>query len=62
VAPEPQALGEGLAHLFNDPGLRSRLASEAKAYVQQEFTPEAAQRKLESFYSMMETEAAGARE
>jgi glycosyltransferase involved in cell wall biosynthesis len=62
VAPEPQALGDGLAHLLNDPGLRSRLASEAKAYVQQEFTPEAAQRKLDSFYSMMETKAAGARE
>jgi glycosyltransferase involved in cell wall biosynthesis len=62
VAPEPHALGEGLAHLLNDPGLRSRLASEAKAYVQQEFTPEATQRKLDSFYSMMEIKAAGARE
>jgi len=62
VAPEPHALGEGLAHLLNDPGLRSRLASEAKVYVQQEFTPEAAQRKLDSFYTMMEIKAAGARE
>jgi glycosyltransferase involved in cell wall biosynthesis len=62
VAPEPQALGEGLAHLLNNPGLRSRLATEAKAYVQQEFTREAAQRKLDSFYSMIETKAAGARE
>ena len=61
VAPEPHALGEGIARLLNDPGLRSRLASEAKAYVQQEFTPEAMQRKLDSFYSMMEIKAAGAR-
>jgi glycosyltransferase involved in cell wall biosynthesis len=61
VAPEPHALGEGIARLLNDPGLRSRLASEAKAYVQQEFTPEAMQRKLDSFYSMMELKAAGAR-
>lgn len=61
VAPDPEALGDGLARLLNDPGLRSRLATEAKAYVQQEFTPEAARRKLESFYSMMETKAVGAR-
>ncbi len=58
VAPEPKALGEGLAHLLNDPGLRSRLAAEAKAYVQQEFTPEAAHRKLSSFYTMIESKAA----
>jgi len=59
VAPEPQALGEGLVHLLSDPGLRSRLATEAKAYVQQEFTPEAAHRKLTSFYTMIESKAAG---
>jgi hypothetical protein len=28
--------------------------------VQQEFTPEAAERKLSSFYSMMESRASGA--
>jgi glycosyltransferase involved in cell wall biosynthesis len=61
VAPDPEALGDGLAHLFSNPELRSLLATQAKAYVQQEFTPEAAHRKLESFYSMMETKAAGAR-
>jgi len=59
VAPEPQALGDGLAHLLSDPGLRARLASQAKAYVQQEFTPEAAHRKLSSFYTMMESKATG---
>ncbi len=57
VAPEPEALGDGLAHLFSDPALRARLASQAKAYVQQEFTPEAAHRKLSSFYTMMESKA-----
>lgn len=60
VAPEPNALGDGLADLLSDPGLRSRLAAEAKAYVQQEFTPEAAHRKLSSFYTMIESKASGA--
>ena len=59
VAPDPQSMGDGLAHLLSDPGLRSRLATEAKAYVQQEFTPEAAHRKLSSFYTMMESKAYG---
>jgi glycosyltransferase involved in cell wall biosynthesis len=59
VAPDPEALGQGLVHLLSDPGLRTRLAAEAKAYVQQEFTPEAAHRKLTSFYTMMESKAAG---
>jgi glycosyltransferase involved in cell wall biosynthesis len=61
VAPEPEALGDGLAHLLSDPGLRARLASQAKAYVQQEFTPEAAHRKLSVFYTMMESKASGAK-
>ncbi len=61
VAPEPQALGDGLAHLLSDPGLRARLASQAKAYVQQEFTPAAAHRKLSAFYTMMESKASGAK-
>jgi glycosyltransferase involved in cell wall biosynthesis len=61
VAPDPQALGEGLAHLLSDPKLRSQLASEAKAYVQREFTPEAAHRKLTTFYTMMESKAFGAK-
>jgi glycosyltransferase involved in cell wall biosynthesis len=61
VAAEPEALGDGLAHLLSDPGLRARLASQAKAYVQREFTPEAAHRKLTSFYTMMESKATGTR-
>ena len=61
VAPEPEALGDGLAHLLSDPALRARLASQAKAYVQQEFTPAAAHRKLTSFYTMMESKATGPR-
>ena len=61
VAPEPEALGNGLADLLSDPAMRERLARQAKAYVQQEFTPEAARRKLGSFYSMMEAKAVGAK-
>jgi glycosyltransferase involved in cell wall biosynthesis len=60
VAPNPESLGQGLVDLLNDPGLRARLGTQARAYVQREFTPEAAHRKLGSFYSMMETKA-GAR-
>jgi glycosyltransferase involved in cell wall biosynthesis len=59
VEPDPEALGDGLVELLSDPVLRERLASQAKAYVQQEFTPEAAHRKLNSFYSMMESKASG---
>lgn len=61
VAPEPEALGDGLVHLLSDPALRARLASQAKAYVQQEFTPAAAHRKLTAFYTMMESKATGPR-
>lgn len=60
VDPTPQALGEGLAALLADRPLRERLALRAKEYVQQEFTPEAARRKLTSFYSVMEGKVAGA--
>ena len=55
VEPEPHALGHGLAELMADPGLRARLASTAKAYVQREHTPQAARRKLEAFYTTMES-------
>ncbi len=55
VEPEPIAFGRGLAELMGDPELRARLASSAKAYVQREHTPEAARRKLEAFYSTMES-------
>ena len=55
VDPEPVAFGRGLAELMADPELRARLASSAKAYVQREHTPEAARRKLEAFYSTMES-------
>ena len=55
VEPEPRALGQGLAVLMADPELRARLASSAKAYVQREHTPQAARRKLETFYTTMES-------
>lgn len=61
VAPDPEALGDGLAALLTNPTLREQLARQAKAYVQREFTPEAARRKLSSFYSMMESRAGGVR-
>ncbi len=61
VDPDPEAFGAGLARLLEDPALRERLATHAKQYVQEEFTPEAARRKLAVFYSAMEAKAPGAR-
>jgi glycosyltransferase involved in cell wall biosynthesis len=61
VDPEPGPLGAGLAALLSDEPLRQRLAAHAKAYAQEEFTPEAARRKLGMFYDDMEAKAAGAR-
>jgi glycosyltransferase involved in cell wall biosynthesis len=61
VDPQPAALGDGLATLLRDPLLRDRLASAAKEYVQREFTPEVARRKLGAFYSRVESHAAGER-
>jgi glycosyltransferase involved in cell wall biosynthesis len=61
VDPEPGPLGAGLAELLSDESLRRRLAARAKAYAQEEFTPEAARRKLGMFYDDMEAKAAGAR-
>jgi glycosyltransferase involved in cell wall biosynthesis len=58
VEPDPASLGRGLARLFRDPPLRRELARNAKAFVQREFTPEAAQRKLEAFYSAIEARIA----
>jgi glycosyltransferase involved in cell wall biosynthesis len=57
VEPEPEPLGAGLAELLSDRTLRQRLAAHAKEYVQEEFTPEAARRKLGSFYDAMEAKA-----
>ena len=54
VDPEPLALGTGLATLLGDGSLREGLAARAKDHVQREFTPEAAARKLEAFYTMIE--------
>jgi glycosyltransferase involved in cell wall biosynthesis len=61
VDPNPAAFGNGLATLLSDPSLRAQLASEAKSYVQREFTREAAHRKLTSFYETIESRAVGAR-
>jgi glycosyltransferase involved in cell wall biosynthesis len=61
VEPDPEALGQGLVDLLRDPGLRERLATEAKRQVQEEFTPEAARRKLGTFYNLVEAQASGAK-
>jgi glycosyltransferase involved in cell wall biosynthesis len=61
VDPEPVALGTGLATLFKDDSLREGLAARAKDQVQREFTPDAARRKLQSFYAMIESRSAGSR-
>jgi glycosyltransferase involved in cell wall biosynthesis len=61
VDPEPAALGQGLADLMRDAGLRSRLAASAKEYVQREHTPQAARRKLGAFYATMEARVREAR-
>ena len=60
VEPEPARPRPGLAALFGDPELRSRLATSAKAYVQREHTPQAARRKLDAFYTTMESRVAAA--
>jgi glycosyltransferase involved in cell wall biosynthesis len=58
VEPEPLALGTGLATLLRDDSLREGLATRAKDHAQREFTPEAARRKLDAFYSMIEAGSA----
>ena len=60
VDPEPESLGDGLATLLADSSLRRMLAARAKAYVQEEFTPDAARRKLAQFYDAMEAKVGGA--
>ena len=61
VEPEPMALGTGLATLLKDDSLREGLAARAKDHVQREFTPAAARRKLEIFYTMIESRSTGTR-
>jgi glycosyltransferase involved in cell wall biosynthesis len=61
VDPEPLALGTGLATLLKDDSLREGLAARAREHVRREFTPEAAARKLEAFYSTIEARSSEAR-
>ena len=56
VDPSPEQLGAGLSRLFGDASLRQILARRAKRRVQQEFSPEAARRKLLDFYGSLERE------
>ena len=59
VEPDPLAFGTGLATLLRDDSMREGLAARAKDRAQREFTPEAARRKLESFYARIEAQSAG---
>ncbi len=61
VDPDPRALGSGLATLLKDDSLREGLAARAKDHVRREFTPEAAARKLEAFYAMIEARSSEAK-
>ncbi len=61
VEPEPVALGTGLATLLKDDSLREGLAARAKDHVRREFTPEAAARKLDAFYSTIEARSSEAK-
>ena len=56
VEPSPEHFGAGLARLLGDESLRQILARRAKRRVQQEFSPEAARRKLLDFYGSLERE------
>jgi len=53
--------GGGPAYVPSTAGLRERLARQAKCYGQRERTPEAARRKLDRFYRVMESRAIEAR-
>ncbi len=54
VQPEPKDFGDGLVKLLQDSSLRENLARRAKERVRQEFSYEAFQRKLLTFYSSLE--------
>ncbi len=54
VQPEPKDFGDGLVKLLQDSSLRENLARRAKERVRQEFSYEAFQRKLLTFYRSLE--------
>lgn len=56
--PEPEAFGDAILRLLNDDGRRQTVADRARALVQAEYTPEAFERKVNSFYDRVE-EAVG---
>ncbi len=58
AAPEPDAMGDALARLLRDAGLRERLAREARRRVEQEYSAAAFRRKLSEFYGRVELELA----
>lgn len=52
--PDPIAMGQALADLLRDAGLRERLAGAAKGFARRELTREAFERKLLRFYDSVE--------
>jgi glycosyltransferase involved in cell wall biosynthesis len=56
VAPEKEAMSEGLVLLINDQKLGHEIARRAKERVKQEFTYDAFKRKLLGFYQVLEKE------
>src|SRR5690606_30645805 len=58
VDPTPEHFGTGLARLLGDAELREVLGRQARQRVQEEYTPQAAKRKLLAFYNLLEREMA----
>ncbi|HEX6863150.1 MAG TPA: glycosyltransferase family 4 protein [Thermoanaerobaculia bacterium] len=57
--PEPEAMARGLVRLLSDPGLRERLATNAKDFARRELTFEAYEGKLLRFYDAIEKKIGG---
>jgi glycosyltransferase involved in cell wall biosynthesis len=56
MPPEPNDMSDGLVKLLRDESLRVGLARRAKERVKQDFSYEAFQRKLLTFYESLENE------
>ena len=54
VEPEPQAFGEALCSLFENPSTAAELGRRARERARAEFTPEAFHRKLTGFYRRLD--------
>ncbi len=54
INPDPKAMAKGMVTLLNDTNLRSELSKRAKERVKLEFSYEAFQKKLLTFYQRLE--------